>query len=295
MNTLVLPDIYFNRGGMLYTRWDRDNAREMDVVREVISLMDLNASWLPRRYTEADYHEVIAARASVALRYISDVRNKYPAGTNRNRTYSRICITPAMVTSIVRWLEGAYGTSLYQRIGGELPVKVENTPLCTCGRRMELFWKTWMPSEGEYSSNYNLIWGCTVYNARCSTGLRTLWGGQSPEVIADRGVIPTYFHDWDLDGHPIPPEYIVEPLTKWSLVGSSLQVIVPPTKEDNVSKMKATTFTDVQLTWIRNNYIHLGVEGFSKKFPKFRCSRYDIQDAASRMGAARPYKRRSRM
>ena len=266
MNRISLPHVYFNREGMMYTRWNRDNAREMDIVVELGS-------------------------SGESLSDRSGMRNKYL--TNRNRTYSMIHVSPTVVTSIVRWMENAYGVDLYQRADGELPVKVENTPPCTCGRRMELFWKTWMPSRDEFSSNYNLIWGCPVYGTKCSDRLRTLWNGRSPEVIVDKDVIPTYFHDWTRDGHPIPPEHIVEPLTQWSLAGSCLQVIVPLTKEDNVSRQKVTTFTNVHLTWIKTNYVKLGIEGFSKRFPKFRCSRYDIQRAASRMGATRPYRSRS--
>ena len=289
---IPLPPINVDDRGIPCIKWVRNDARIMDIVREVLSLADLNAPWLPYRYTRDDYYELIASTASIRLRYIDEVRNTYmmAGNTGRNRTYSRIVIPPSTVASIVSWIESSLGIKLYYGIGGqEIDIRVENVPICPgCGRRLQLFWKL-------RNSSYTLCWGCAIYGNECRNTMMRIWQGRLPNLVADPNVLPTYFHDWELDGHPIPRKYISEPLTEWSLVrGGPVQTILNPMEVNMVRGQKNTGFTEEQKAYIMEHYSTDGAAGFMRHYPRVWTSYYEVQRMAHKLGVSKKISRKSK-
>jgi len=279
----------------MYVVWKDNMVQEMDYTREVIANIDCNAPWLPHRYHADVWYAAVAARASQGLRYMNTARNRYGIHRGMNRTYYKATVTPDTVEKVLLWLERSFMIRLYSSVDEEeLHVRVENTPVCpACGRHTQLMWKSWEAGiKYSLSKRFNLIWGCPnpKYSAECSSTIRRVWPHMAPEVVYDFRVLPTFFHDWNEDGHPIPDRYLEEPLSEWSLSSVKAgeeKATITLTEEVNMTKSRRARrpeFTPEMITFIKGNYREGGPDAFARKFPKFRCSRYDIQWTAYKLG-----------
>jgi hypothetical protein len=163
-----------------------------------IANLDCNVPWIRRRWKRETYMEILAAVVKDVCTRTQLWRGIYEInGTN--------------IDMIVRWVENAYNVTLYQEMGSPLSIHPENTPRCpSCGSYLHLRWNFWNSITRE-----SLGWRCKDYKERgCEDIMKRLWYNRCPPIVTPHKV---FFHNWELDGHEIPQEMMVRPLTTWSL------------------------------------------------------------------------------
>lgn len=307
---------------------DPKNMRCMDALKSIYELMNLNVPWLPYRFHYNDWCHLLAAKATCDLRQRDESRHVYGWGMDNrfhtaryrlNRTWRGVLSMIHVDDAILR-LSKAYGTdvSLYTRVSNAVPtVEVENTPVCpACGRRLRLVWK-------KYGDAHNLLWACLNINyaAECKDTIKKLWGaGGSPVLISGGSESGTLMmmHDWAHDGHPIPPEFLPNPPSLYTIhaqgsiqqQGTTLYnsaghapvspplidltpIVAPPSFDDVVAKSRQLTrtgFTQEEKDYIIAHYREAGADGFFKKFPYKVTSRHRVQDMAYALEATNRHK-----
>jgi hypothetical protein len=278
-----------------WTKWGRDNSiRDVNIINDMktvalytIGMMDCNAEWVPGNSVfsnRMDYMEVLAAKVRVTC-------NNYRLWTNK------ININAQLVSDVVSIVEETYNVNLIRGLHSliELPsssnacVRVENTPRCpNCGAYLVLSWMRYQNSDGDYL----LMWKCPNYNDKnCKDKIVKIWGTKMcpPLITMDK----VYFHNWELDGFPIPVERLVQPLTIYSLSGhySRLMVSIPGRdNEGDIMSVKITRgrghklMTEEQESFLRDTYSEFGTFAVMVKYPEMNLKHSQICQRASAMG-----------
>jgi len=285
LSETVLPRIGWDpTGSRVQVRFNpRKDALLMDVTRAIMEAIDLNNPWLDSRLV-CDVGEWVQG---MALRAEEGLSGNYP-GLKLNYYF---------VWDVVSWLGHFYGFPLY--CDGNLQMEVEQTPYCPgCGRKLRLMWKLQYKASSS-TSVYSPIWGCpssnSTYKERCRPAINRVWPHRCPEFITKVGGRTIFFHDWEGDGNPIPPDYRIYPPTEWSKgleedeieeVTEDTDGIYLPTKPPALMGRKSLTPREIET--IVDTYPTKGWRGFFEAYPGRRgLSKKDIQDEARKQGVTK--------
>jgi len=201
----ILPKIVVTSSGnmmceFVYGPFHRDAQMATSVT---MNLLDCNAPWIPIRWDREHYMDILAAKVRSICKEIPEWKNSF-------------VIDGWLVDQVIAKIESMYKMKLYQERGEDVTVeskfRPENTPRCpSCGSYLKLRWVPWDNNPFKMA----LVHRCIYYKEKgCKERMDALWKGRCPPLVASGGV---FFHNWQLEGYPIPRTSMVQPLTIWSL------------------------------------------------------------------------------
>jgi hypothetical protein len=269
----MVPELYIDCHNQVYCDWEASSrAYDMQIVMVyTMTMFDCNAQWVPGRdmwASREDYMKLLATK--VAIRCGNDPRWR--------ASYS---ITPDLVGTIVSSVEKAYRSVLFQNCDTSL--RPENTPRCpSCSSYLQLQWTNY----GYYRKA--LMWQCPSYRVlNCHDNMVKLWGEKPcPPIVTKEGV---YFHNWELDGYPVPYDLLIQPLTIWSLTGhygamGGEGVYMPKIKKEAKTGRGNKAMTEEQEALLRDTYTEFGPSMVLLKYPGAKLGWDAVCKRAAAMG-----------
>lgn len=275
-NSLVLPKGSMNdENRQIRCEW-RSGPEIADlkfIMEMTMTRLDCNVPWLQERYSREDYMQMLSCKVDIDC-------------NNSNRYMGRVVATPTLVDKIVAWVEGIYKISLYQDMDSDMSIRPENTPRCpNCSTYLHMRWVEWGTDNRK-----SLTWRCPNYvNRNCGPIVTSLWRHMMPPLVTKSGV---FFHNWELDGHPIPKEYIVQPLSEWSLtrMDYGLQSVSTRVESATVAVVKNKLgrgnklMTEEQEALLRETYAEFGPATVILAYPESNLEWIAICKRAHTMG-----------
>lgn len=262
---ITLPEARVNRrGDALHCVWGNDTySRDMRfLIATTLSLLDANAPWLHNRYPEDRYYNILSERVCAIC--------------DNDPNFGRsIVISGSVCRSIVKWIEDAYDVGIYQSMGSEPTVRFENTPRCPqCESYLILKWISWRDSMA-------LMWYCPHSTDRCRDTISRLWSNMYPSVV-NHGI---YFHNWEVEGHPIPVEYMSEPLSQWTLTHSDHGLQSRRVEGGVLMRGRGNrVLNEEQEKLLRDSYEEFGPAVVLLKYPEAGFTWNQLLGAAARLG-----------